>query len=187
MKLNQLRDRAGARKRKLKIGRGSGSGMGKTAGRGAKGAKARAGVTIAGFEGGQTALHRRVPKRGFNNIFARDFAEVNIGRIQRAIDACELDANATIGNETLVTAGLARQARDGVRVLGMGELKSRILLEVAGASRSAVAAVEKAGGSIAFTFKKPMHKNRKGEPGKRQQRRAKAAEKRAKATATASA
>ncbi|MGQ0742612.1 MAG: 50S ribosomal protein L15 [Alphaproteobacteria bacterium] len=183
MKLNQLRDRAGARKRKFKVGRGSSSGVGKTAGRGMKGAKARAGVTIAGFEGGQTALHRRVPKRGFFNRFGNDFAEVNLGRIQAAVDAGKLNPAETITYQALLAAGVARNARDGVRLLGQGELRATLNFEVAGASRPAIEAVKKAGGNVMIMFRKPVRMNRKGEPGKRQQRRAKAAEKRAQANA----
>jgi len=185
MKLNQIRDNAGARKHKFKVGRGSSSGLGKTAGRGVKGAKARAGVSIAGFEGGQTALHRRVPKRGFYNHFANDFAEVNIGRIQAAVDSGKLKAEGTINHEALLAAGLTRHARDGVRLLGGGELKARLTFEVAGASKSAIEAVKKAGGSVTTTFKKRVNMNKKGEPGKRVQRRNKAAEKRAAGQANA--
>ncbi len=179
MKLNQLHDRPGARKRKTRVGRGSSSGLGKTAGRGVKGAKARAGVQVKGFEGGQTPLHRRMPKRGFHNLFANDFAEVNLGRIQAALDAGRLKAGETINQATLHAAGLVREARDGVRLLGDGELKAKLTFEVAGASKPAVEAVKKAGGSVTVTFKKAVHMNKKGEPGKRLQRRNKAAEKRA--------
>jgi large subunit ribosomal protein L15 len=179
MKLNQLHDRPGARKRKTRVGRGSSSGLGKTAGRGVKGAKARAGVSVKGFEGGQTPLHRRMPKRGFYNHFANDFAEVNLGRIQAAIDAGRLKVGETINQAALHAAGLVRVARDGVRLLGDGELKAKLTFEVAGASKPAVEAVKKAGGSVTMTFKKPAYMNKKGEPGKRVQRRKKAAEKRA--------
>src|ERR1700752_4144913 len=154
MKLNELRDNPGSRKPHTRVGRGSSSGLGKTAGRGVKGAKARAGVSINGFEGGQTALHRRVPKRGFYNHFANDFAEVNLGRIQAAVDSGKLKAGETINYAALLSAGLTRHARDGVRLLGKGELKAKLTFEVAGASKSAMEAVKKAGGSVATTFKK---------------------------------
>ncbi|HET9902842.1 MAG TPA: 50S ribosomal protein L15 [Xanthobacteraceae bacterium] len=148
MKLNEIKDRPGARKARMRVGRGIGSGKGKTAGRGVKGQKARAGVAVKGFEGGQMPLHRRLPKRGFNNIFAKDYNEVNLGRLQEAIDAGKLDSAATIDQEALVRAGVLRRAKAGVRVLGMGEIKTKVTLSVAGASKSAIAAVEKAGGSV---------------------------------------
>jgi large subunit ribosomal protein L15 len=148
MKLNDIKDNAGARKSRMRIGRGIGSGKGKTGGRGVKGQKARAGVAVKGFEGGQMPLHRRLPKRGFTNIFAKTYNEVNLGRLQTAIDAGKLDAGATIDAEALVKAGVLRRARDGVRILGMGEIKGKLTLSVAGASKSAVAAIEKAGGSV---------------------------------------
>src|SRR5437867_9131253 len=130
MKLNEIRDNQGARKGRMRVGRGIGSGKGKTAGRGQKGAKSRSGVSIAGFEGGQMPLHMRLPKRGFNNIFARDYAEVNVGAIQKAIDAGKLDANATVDHETLKAAGLARGGKDGVRLLGKGVLSAKLSLRV---------------------------------------------------------
>jgi large subunit ribosomal protein L15 len=179
MKLNEIRNNPGAHKRKLKVGRGSSSGLGKTSGRGVKGAKARTGTKVYGFEGGQMPLHMRMPKRGFNNIFANDFAEVNLGRIQKAIDEKRLDASGKITEETLRSAGLVRRSRDGIRLLGDGELKAKLDIEVAGASKSAAEAVKKAGGTLSVTFQKKIWKNKKGEPGKRQQRRAKSAEKRA--------
>ena len=132
----------------MRVGRGIGSGKGKTAGRGQKGAKARSGVSINGFEGGQMPLHMRLPKRGFNNIFARDYAEVNIGAIQKAIDAGKLDTKGTLDHDALKAAGLARGGKDGVRLLGKGELKAKLSLKVAGVSKGAREAVEKAGGSI---------------------------------------
>ncbi|HVV65416.1 MAG TPA: 50S ribosomal protein L15 [Rhizomicrobium sp.] len=179
MKLNEIRNNPGARKRKLKVGRGSSSGLGKTSGRGVKGAKARTGTKVYGFEGGQMPLHMRMPKRGFNNIFANDFAELNLGRLQKAIDEKRIDASARITEESLRKAGLAHKSRDGVRLLGQGALTAKIDIEVAGASSGARAAVEKAGGTISTTFKKKIHMNKKGEPGKRRQRRAQSAEKRA--------
>ncbi len=148
MKLNQLSDNAGARKPRMRIGRGIGSGKGKTGGRGGKGQTARTGVHIKGFEGGQMPLHMRLPKRGFNNIFRRDFVVVNLGQLQSAIDAGRIDAGRTVDGEALRKAGVVRQVRDGIRLLGMGELKSAVTVEVAGASKSAVAAVEKAGGKV---------------------------------------
>ena len=148
MKLNQLSDNAGARKGRMRIGRGIGSGKGKTGGRGGKGQTARTGVHIKGFEGGQMPLHMRMPKRGFNNIFRRDFVVVNLGQLQAAIDAGRLDAGQTVTGEALQKAGVLRQVRDGIRVLGMGELKAALTIEAAGASKSAVAAVEKAGGKL---------------------------------------
>lgn len=179
MKLNQLRDNRGARSSHTRVGRGSSSGLGKTCGRGVKGAKARAGVSIHGFEGGQMPLYMRLPKRGFYNHFAREFAPINTGRIQAAIDKGLLKADVTITGAQLVEAGLVSGARDGVRLLAKGAITAKLNLEVAGASRAAVAAVEKAGGSVKTTFTKPVRLNRKGEPGKRVQRRKAAAEKRA--------
>jgi len=149
MKLHELADRPGARKKRTRIGRGIGSGTGKTGGRGGKGQTARSGVRIKGFEGGQMPLHRRLPKRGFQNTaFAKRYNEVNLGRVQAAIDAGKLDAGATIDVAALVKAGVLRRAKDGVRLLGAGELKSKVAFSVWNASKSAVAAVEKAGGSV---------------------------------------
>ncbi len=148
MKLNDIRDNDGARKGRMRVGRGIGSGKGKTAGRGQKGAKARSGVSVNGFEGGQMPLHMRIPKRGFNNIFAKDYAEVNLGAIQRVIDARKLDAKGTIDHDALKAAGLARGGKDGVRLLGKGELTAKLTLKVAGASKGAIEAVEKAGGKV---------------------------------------
>lgn len=151
MKLNEIHDNPGARRSKMRISRGIGSGKGKTGGRGGKGQTARTGVAINGFEGGQMPLYRRLPKRGFTNIFARRFAEVNLGRLQEAIEAGKLDSKREINGEALVKAGLIRRAWDGIRLLGKGELKAKISLEVAGATKSAIAAVEKAGGSVKIT------------------------------------
>ena len=148
MKLNELRDNAGARKGRVRVGRGIGSGLGKTAGRGQKGQKSRSGVSVWGFEGGQMPLHMRLPKRGFNNIFAKDYAEVNIGAIQKAIDAGKLDAKGTLDHDALKAAGLARGGKDGVRVLGKGELKAKLALRVAGITAGARQAIEGAGGSV---------------------------------------
>jgi large subunit ribosomal protein L15 len=147
MKLNELRDNEGATPSRKRLGRGIGSGKGKTGGRGVKGQKARSGVAINGFEGGQMPLYRRLPKRGFNNLFARDLNEVNLGRIQQAVEAGKLEGTVTI--EALVAAGvITRQAKDGVKILGNGELKAKLAFEVAGASKSAVEAIEKAGGTV---------------------------------------
>ena len=148
MKLNEIADNAGSRKKRMRVGRGIGSGKGKQAGRGGKGQTARSGVRIKGFEGGQMPLHRRLPKRGFNNIFALDLTEVNLDRLQEAIDAKKLDAGATVNAEALVKSGVLRRSKDGVRLLGRGELKSKLTVEVYGATKSAIAAVEKAGGSV---------------------------------------
>jgi large subunit ribosomal protein L15 len=148
MKLNELKDNKGARKSRMRVGRGIGSGKGKTSGRGQKGQTSRSGVSIFGFEGGQMPLHMRLPKRGFNNIFAKDFAEVNLGAIQKLIDAGKLDAKGTLDHAALKAAGLARGGKDGVRVLGKGELKAKLALKVAGVSKGAREAIEKAGGSV---------------------------------------
>ncbi len=148
MKLTDLADNAGSRKKRTRIGRGIGSGKGKTGGRGGKGQTARSGVRIKGFEGGQMPLHRRLPKRGFNNIFRLDFAEINLDRLQQAIDAKRIDAGKTINAEVLVAAGVLRRSKDGVRLLGRGEITSKVTIEVHGASKGAIEAVEKAGGSV---------------------------------------
>ena len=156
MKLNQITDRPGSHKKRVRIGRGIGSGVGKTGGRGGKGQTARSGVRIKGFEGGQMPLHRRLPKRGFKNTpFARKLNEVNLGRVQAAIDAGKLEAGATVDAAALVKAGILRRAKDGVRLLGSGEIKAKVAFSVWGASKSAVAAVEKAGGSVALLGPKP--------------------------------
>lgn len=148
MKLNELKDNAGARKGRMRVGRGIGSGKGKTAGRGQKGAKARSGVAINGFEGGQMPLHMRIPKRGFNNIFAKDYAIVNLGAVQKAVDAGKLDAKNAIDHAALQAVGLARGGKDGVRLLAKGEITAKLSFTVAGASRGAIEAVEKAGGKV---------------------------------------
>jgi large subunit ribosomal protein L15 len=148
MKLSEIADNAGSRKKRMRVGRGIGSGKGKTSGRGGKGQTARSGVRIKGFEGGQMPLHRRLPKRGFNNVFRVEYAEVNLDRLQQAIDAKQLDTGAVINAEALVKAGVLRRALGGVRLLGRGEIKAKVNIEVHGASKSAIAAVEKAGGSV---------------------------------------
>jgi large subunit ribosomal protein L15 len=148
MKLSDIADNAGSRKKRMRVGRGIGSGKGKTAGRGGKGQTARSGVRIKGFEGGQMPLHRRLPKRGFNNIFRVEFAEINLDRIQQAVDSKLIDVKETVNAESLVKSGVIRRAKAGVRLLGRGELKAKLNIEVHGASKSAVAAVEKAGGTV---------------------------------------
>ncbi len=148
MKLNQLSDNQGARKNPIRVGRGIGSGKGKTGGRGGKGQTARSGVAINGFEGGQMPLFRRLPKRGFNNIFRLDFVVVNVGTLQQALDDKRLEAGQTINAKTLKKAGIINRKLDGIRLLNKGELKSKLTIEVAGASKAAIAAVEKAGGSV---------------------------------------
>jgi large subunit ribosomal protein L15 len=148
MKLNQITDNEGALKRRKRIGRGIGSGTGKTGGRGVKGQKSRSGVAINGFEGGQMPIYRRLPKRGFNNVFRNDYVVVSLGRIQAAVDAKKLDVSKTVDAEALKTAGVIRRVKDGVRVLSDGELKAKLTLEVAGASKAAIEKVEKAGGSV---------------------------------------
>ncbi|RWM12741.1 MAG: 50S ribosomal protein L15 [Mesorhizobium sp.] len=148
MKLNDLRDKDGATHSKKRLGRGIGSGSGKTGGRGVKGQKARSGVAINGFEGGQMPLYRRLPKRGFNNIFAKSFTVVSLARIQAALDAKKLDAKTTVTAEALVAAGVIRRVKDGVRILSDGEIKSKLTFDVAGASKAAIEKIEKAGGSV---------------------------------------
>jgi len=150
MKLNELRDNPGAHHKGKRVGRGIGSGLGKTSGRGQKGQKARSGVAIKGFEGGQMPIHMRLPKRGFNSRAARDYTEVNLGRLQAAIDAGKIDAGKMINADALLGAGLVRRVRGGVRLLAQGELKSKLSIEVIGASKAAIAAVEKAGGSVSL-------------------------------------
>jgi large subunit ribosomal protein L15 len=148
MKLNEISDNPGAHYRAKRVGRGIGSGKGKTSGRGGKGQTARSGVAINGFEGGQTPLHRRLPKRGFKAPFRPDFAIVNLGALQKAVDAGKLAKGDTVDAGKLVAAGVLRRSRDGVRLLAKGELNANLKIEVAGASAAAVAAVEKAGGSV---------------------------------------
>jgi large subunit ribosomal protein L15 len=149
MRLTDLRDNPGSTKKRMRVGRGIGSGKGKTAGRGVKGQKARTGVAVKGFEGGQMPLHRRLPKRGFSNVvFARDLNEVNVGRLQLAIDSGKLDAKGAITIDVLVAAGVCSKPRDGVKLLGVGDLSAKLTVEVFAASKSAVEAIEKAGGSV---------------------------------------
>ncbi|MER8389870.1 MULTISPECIES: 50S ribosomal protein L15 [unclassified Mesorhizobium] len=148
MKLNDLRDKDGATHSKKRLGRGIGSGSGKTAGRGVKGQKARSGVAVNGFEGGQMPLYRRLPKRGFNNIFAKSFTVVSLARIQAALDAKKLDAKTVVTAEALVAAGVIRRVKDGVRILSDGDIKAKLAFDVAGASKAAIEKIEKAGGSV---------------------------------------
>lgn len=156
MKLNEIRDNDGARKSRMRVGRGIGSGKGKTSGRGQKGQKSRSGVAVKGFEGGQMPLHMRLPKRGFNNPFGKDYAEVNLGMIQKFIESGKLDASKPVDHEALKAAGLARGGKHGVRLLGKGELTSKLTFKVAGASKGAIEAVEKAGGSVEVTAPKKV-------------------------------
>ena len=148
MKLNDIKDNEGARKGRVRVGRGIGSGVGKTGGRGQKGQKSRSGVSIKGFEGGQMPLHMRIPKRGFNNPFAKDYAEVNLGQLQKLVDAGALSAEGTIDHAALKAAGIARGGKDGVRLLGKGAITAKLAFRVAGASKSAREAIEAAGGSV---------------------------------------
>ena len=148
MKLYELSDNPGATKNRMRVGRGIGSGKGKTGGRGVKGQKARTGVAIKGFEGGQMPLHRRLPKRGFYNPFSTHYNEVNLGRIQEAVDAGKLDAKAPVTLESLLAAGVVAKPRDGVKILGNGEIKAKLAFEVAAASKGAIAAIEGAGGTV---------------------------------------
>ena len=149
MKLNEISDNNGSRKARKRVGRGMGSGTGKTSAKGQKGQKSRSGVSLLGFEGGQMPIYRRLPKRGFNNaLFTKDFAEINVGRLQEAIDNKKLDAGQPITTALLRDAGLVKKSRDGVRVLGQGELTAKVTVEVEGASKGAIAAIEKAGGSL---------------------------------------
>jgi large subunit ribosomal protein L15 len=182
MKLNELQGQPGSHKRSKRLGRGIGSGKGKTSGKGVKGQKARSGIAIHGFEGGQMPLHMRMPKRGFNNIFARDFTIVNLGQLQKAITDGRIDATKAIDATVLRTANLTSAAKDGVRLLGKGVLTANVTIEVAHASKSALEAVEKAGGSVKVLGVKetPANKGRVGKPaGKRQVRREESAKKRA--------
>jgi large subunit ribosomal protein L15 len=175
MKLNQIADKPGARKNRMRIGRGIGSGMGKTGGRGGKGQTARTGVRIKGFEGGQMPLHRRLPKRGFRNTpFAVKLNEINLGKVQAAIDAGLIDAKATVDADAMVKAGLMRRAKGGVKLLGEGELKAKVDFAVFRASKSAIAAVEKAGGSVKILAPAPEAEGE--EKPKKQKKKAEGAE-----------
>ena len=169
MKLNELRDNAGAHNARKRIGRGIASGRGKTSGRGHNGQKSRSGVSLLGFEGGQMPLYRRLPKRGFKNPFTKDFAEINIGALQKAVDSGKIEANKPITSKSLLKVGLVRRSRDGVRLLGKGELRSKLEIKVTGASKAAIAAVEKAGGSVTLPQPKPKPEGK----GKAHERKAK--------------
>lgn len=165
MKLNELKPNAGSTKRKMRVGRGIGSGKGKTSGRGVKGQKARTGVAINGFEGGQMPLYRRLPKRGFNNIFARDLVELTLVRLQFAIDEKKLDIKGVVDEDALVKAGVVRRKRDGIKLIGGGELTSKVSLKISGVTKGAEEAVKKAGGSVEIIKieVKPIGKAAKGE------------------------
>ncbi|HHN66982.1 MAG TPA: 50S ribosomal protein L15 [Thermopetrobacter sp.] len=165
MRLNELTNAAGAKKPRKRVGRGIGSGLGKTAGRGHKGQKSRSGVALKGFEGGQTAIYRRLPKRGFRLHAPKRFAELSLGRIQELIDAKKLDAGKLIDEAALVEAGAVRRAKQGIRLLANGELKSKVQLKVAHASAAAVAAIEKAGGSVEMTHVPNRERKGKGKAG----------------------
>jgi len=151
MKLNDIHDNAGSSKSRMRVGRGIGSGKGKTCGRGVKGQKARTGVAIKGFEGGQMPLHRRLPKRGFWNPFRTNYNEVNIGRIQDAVNAGKLDPAVIVTNAVLIASGVISKPRDGVKILGVGKLEAKLTFEVEAASKGAVTAIEAAGGSITLS------------------------------------
>ncbi|MCH8859333.1 MAG: 50S ribosomal protein L15 [Proteobacteria bacterium] len=163
MKLNEIRDNPGARHPRTRVGRGVGSGKGKTAGRGQKGQKSRSGVSLLGFEGGQMPLYRRMPKRGFKNPFSKDYEIVNLGRLQKAVDHKKIDAKKPVTEAVLKSAGLVSKSRDGVRLLAKGEIQTKLTIEVAGASKSAIAAVEKAGGKVVLpeTPEAPPSKKRR--------------------------
>ena len=163
MKLNEIRDNAGARKNRMRVGRGIGSGKGKTSGRGVKGQTSRTGVAIKGFEGGQMPLHRRLPKRGFTNIFVKDYSVANLGKVQQAIESGKLDASQPITGDILVAAGVAQNSRDGVRLLGKGALTTKASFVVAGASASAIAAVEALGGTVTVTVPPKAEKSEAAE------------------------
>lgn len=148
MRLNEIKDNAGASKNRKRVGRGIGSGTGKTAGRGHKGQRSRSGVSLLGFEGGQMPLYRRLPKRGFKNPFSRDFSEINLGKLQVAIDAGKIDSKKDINYQILQQAGIVSKSKDGLKLLGKGDLKAKVTIEVSGVSKAAAAAVEKVGGKV---------------------------------------
>ena len=186
MKLNQLSDNKGARKTRVRVGRGVGSGKGKTAARGVKGQKSRSGVSINGFEGGQMPVHMRLPKRGFNKPNQLKFAELNVGRLQQAIEAGRVDASAPITEQGLVDAGVIRRLKDGVRLLGNGKIETKVDISVTGASKTAISAIEGAGGSVTILppkrvpqpapkERKPADKSKKNSDGKRGKKKAAAA------------
>ena len=158
MKLQELSDNPGSRHNSKRVGRGIGSGKGKTAGRGHKGQKSRAGATVKGFEGGQMPLYRRVPKRGFTNIFRKRYVEVNVGRLQQAIDNKKIDAKKTIDSEALIVSGVVQRLHEGVRLLAKGDFNSKVTIEVAGASKAAIELVEKAGGTVVIMEERSIKK-----------------------------
>ncbi|MEM7620413.1 MAG: 50S ribosomal protein L15 [Pseudomonadota bacterium] len=164
MRLNELRDNPGATKARKRVGRGIGSGKGKTAGRGVKGQKSRSGVAIKGFEGGQMPIHMRLPKRGFNNPFAKEYNEINLGKIQEFVDHGRIDPSKTVTVQYLVETGIVRRAKDGVRLLGKGELKAKIDFEIAGVSAGAKKAVEAVGGSVKIIAPKEIKKEENPAP-----------------------
>ena len=155
MRLNEISDKQGATKNRKRVGRGIGSGKGKTAGSGHKGQKSRSGVSLLGFEGGQMPLYRRLPKRGFNNPFSKDFAEINLSKLQKAIDAGRLDAKEPLTDASLLMSSLVSRSKDGVKLLAQGEIKAKLNISVARASKTAIAAIEKAGGSVTLPTPKP--------------------------------
>lgn len=155
MKLNTIKEQDGATRNRKRVGRGIGSGRGKTSGAGHKGQKARSGVSINGFEGGQMPIHRRLPKRGFNNIFRKNYVEVNLDRIQIALDAGKLDKKKPVDAQTLVTAGVISKAREGIRILANGALRDKVEIHATGASKAAIAAIEKVGGKIVLATVQP--------------------------------
>ena len=172
MKLNELRDNPGATKDRKRVGRGIGSGTGKTGGRGHKGQKSRSGVSLLGFEGGQMPLYRRLPKRGFKNPFSKDFSEINVGKLQAAIDAGRVDAKKDINMASLLEAGVVGKSKDGLKLLGTGEIKAKVTIEVAGASKAAVAAVEKAGGKVVVKAAAPAASEEAEKPKKAKAKKA---------------
>jgi large subunit ribosomal protein L15 len=178
MRLNEIKDNEGSAKKRVRVGRGIGSGVGKTGGRGGKGQTARSGVRIGGFEGGQMPLHRRLPKRGFNKWRPKDYNEINVGDLQQAIDDKRLDGNKAITATTLVEAGLLRRPKDGLRVLGFGDLTAKLAITADHASASAAAAIEKAGGTVTLIAKKVL-------PADEAKRAKTAAKKKAKSSAAA--
>jgi len=167
MKLNELRDNPGATKDRKRVGRGIGSGTGKTAGRGHKGQKSRSGVSLLGFEGGQMPLYRRLPKRGFKNPFSKDFSEINVGKLQAAIDAGKIDAKKSIDVDVLREAGLVGKSKDGLKLLAKGDIKAKVTIEVAGASKAAIAAIEKAGGKVVIATARAPEKPEAAKPSKK--------------------
>lgn len=178
MKLNELKPQDGSTKKRMRVGRGIGSGKGKTSGRGVKGQKARTGVSIKGFEGGQMPLHRRLPKRGFKNIFASDLVEITLNRLQAAVDSKKLNASGTVTEDMLVEAGIVRRKKDGIKLVRTGTLTAKLSLQVTGATKGAIEAIEAAGGSVEVTpiVREPLDKTRVGKKQKRAEEKRAAAE-----------